>query len=77
MSKIFSLDSSANFYYFGDQAISVPKEFVRDVFCNGRDMRSPSIPKEAIDKFISWLSENYNSGILYGDPTSWSSHLKK
>lgn len=40
-------------------------------------MRSPSIPKEAIDKFISWLSENYNSGILYGDPTSWSSHLKK
>lgn len=68
---------STNFYYFGDQAISVPKEFVRDVFCNGRDMRSPSIPKEAIDKFISWLSENYNSGILYGDPTSWSSHLKK
>lgn len=23
---------STNFYYFGDQAISVPKEFVRDVF---------------------------------------------
>ena len=68
---------STNFYYFGDQAISVPKEFVRDVFCSGRDMRSPSIPEVAIDKFISWLSENYNSGILYGDPTSWSSHLKK
>jgi hypothetical protein len=68
---------STNFYYFGDQAISVPEEFVRDVFCNSRGMRSPSISKEAIDKFISWLSDNYTPGILYGDPTSWVSYLKK
>jgi hypothetical protein len=68
---------STNFYYFGDQAITVPKGFVKDIFSQGRDMRSPSISKERMKDFITWLQGNYKIGILYGDPISWSAHLKK
>ncbi len=68
---------STNFFYFGDNAIDVPKKFIKDIFCNGRGMRGPSISIESVGKFVTWLSENYEKGILHGDPVSWSSHLKK
>jgi hypothetical protein len=50
---------------------------MKDIFCNGRDMRSPSISKESMNNFIAWLQENYQKRILYGDPVSWFSHLKR
>lgn len=68
---------STNFYYFGNEAIAVPQEFIKEIFCNGRGMRGPSISKEAMNKFITWLQENYEKNVLYGDPVSWSSHIKK
>lgn len=68
---------STNFYYFGENAISVPKEFAKNVFCSGRDMRSPSISMDAMNDFILWLQDHYEKGILYGDPISWSAHINK
>lgn len=61
-----------NFYYFGENAFLIPKNF-RAICNDGRDMKSTSIPVEVADKFVSWLQENYSTGIK-GDPINWRNH---
>jgi hypothetical protein len=63
---------STIFFYFGNKAISVPKEFVRDIFCQGRNMRKLASP--SVDRFIDWLETNNQRGVLYGDPINWNSY---
>lgn len=63
---------SKKFYYFGDKCPLVPTIYL-DVCCEGRDMKSSSIPTEIGDEFIKWLESNYNQGI-HGDPISWKSY---
>jgi len=60
---------SKEFYYFGNESPEIPEEFI-EVCCEGRDMKSSSIPTETGNNFISWLAENYDLW-LHGDPTSW------
>lgn len=66
---------SKTFFYFGDKCPLVPEEYL-DVCCEGRDMKSSSIPIEVGNKFIFWLESNYNHGII-GDPISWKTYKLK
>ncbi len=68
---------STNFYYFGDNAIKIPKKYTNEICCQGRDMKSPSISKEVVSDFILWLNSNYKKSILHGNPINWARHLKK
>ncbi len=67
---------SKNFYYFGEEAITIPAEFAPVICTNARNMAFAQ-PQEVVDEFIQWLSNNYEKGIIHGDPISWSIHLKK
>lgn len=67
---------SKNFYYFGENAITIPEEFTPAICTNARNMAFAK-PQETVDAFIAWLQSNYEKGILYGDPISWSVHIKK
>lgn len=66
---------SKKFFYFGDQAILIPKKFW-SVCSEGRNMKGPSIPVNTANQFISWLQSKYKMGI-HGDPINWKQHLKK
>ena len=63
---------SKEFYYFGNKSPEIPNDFV-EVCCEGRGMKSPAIPSEIANNFISWIAANYNLGI-HGDPISWKKH---
>lgn len=65
---------STNFYYFGDKAIILPVNFVDDIFCDGRDMRSPTIIGSSVDELVEFLSQ-FKKGIN-GDPIDWKVHLR-
>lgn len=67
---------SKNFYYFGENAITIPEEFLSAICTNARNMAFAK-PQETVDACIAWLQSNYEKGILYGDPISWSAHVKK
>lgn len=67
---------SKDFYYFGENAITIPEEFTSAICTNARNMAFAK-PEEAVDEFVAWLQNNYNKSILYGDPISWSVHVKK
>jgi hypothetical protein len=67
---------SRNFYYFGENAITIPEEFLPAICTNARNMAFAK-PQETVEAFIVWLQSNYEKGILYGDPISWSAHITK
>ena len=66
---------SKMFFYFGDQAVLIPKRFW-EVCSEGRNMKGPSIPTKIADNFIIWLQTKYSLGI-HGDPINWKEHLSK
>jgi hypothetical protein len=61
-----------NFYYFGDNAIKIPDEYL-SVCSEGRSVKSKSIPVKDADAFITWLITNNTPGI-HGDPINWKNH---
>lgn len=63
---------SQDFYYFGDQAIKIPDNFL-SICSEGRSVKSISIPKADADNFVNWLNKNYETGII-GDPINWKNH---
>lgn len=63
---------SKKFYYFGDNNIEIPAKFI-EVCCEGRDMKSNSIPTGIADQFINWIEMQYDAGI-YGDPINWKEY---
>jgi hypothetical protein len=65
---------SEEFYYFGDESPIIPDE-LKEVCSKGRDFKSPSIPANVAENFITWLETNYSTGI-HGDPISWNEHIK-
>ena len=71
--KVNIVAISQDFYYFGNNAIQIPEEYL-DVCSEGRNMKGPGIPKEASSGFIEWLTFNYDLGI-HGDPINWVKHL--
>lgn len=64
---------AGEFYYFGDQAVTVPSEARkqgRHDLCRpgrGHIVNVPSTLKEA---FVSWLTQTYTPGI-HGQPAQW------
>jgi len=66
---------SKNFYYFGNNCPKIPDEFL-EVCCEGRDIKSSAIPLDIADKFIEWVKNNHEIGIL-GDPISWGTYKLK
>jgi hypothetical protein len=63
---------SQKFYYFGDKAPLIPKEFWN--VCNeGRNMKSTSIDISIGIEFIKWVKENFNEGIN-GEPINWNEY---
>ena len=63
---------SKKFYYFGDESIKIPDEFL-SICSEGRSVKSIAIPTRDANAFVSWLSKNYEPGI-YGDPINWKNH---
>jgi hypothetical protein len=63
---------SKHFYYFGDQAIKVPDEFL-SVCSEGRNVKSIAIPVKDADGLVTWLAKNHDNGI-HGDPIDWKGH---
>jgi len=63
---------SRNFFYFGDQAIKIPTEFL-PICSEGRNVKSIGIPKDDADRFVEWLQGKYEAGI-FGDPINWKQH---
>ncbi|MCC8410997.1 hypothetical protein LJ707_18805 [Mucilaginibacter sp. UR6-1] len=61
-----------NFYYFGDQAIKIPDEFLA-ICSEGRSVKSIAIPTKDADGFVSWLEKKHDPGI-HGDPINWKNH---
>jgi hypothetical protein len=65
------------FYYFGENAIDIPKELVDEIFCtkgSGRYLRSTSLSQTSVDKLVKYLQNNYAIG-RYGLPKNWSVHV--
>lgn len=67
---------SKEFFYFGKEAITIPDEFKSAILTNARNMAFAQ-PTNLVDRFVTWLSDNYEKGVLHGDPISWSVHLNK
>ena len=63
---------SQNFYYFGNNAIKIPDEYLA-ICSEGRNVKSVSIPAKDADSFVNWLSTKYETGI-HGDPIDWKNH---
>ncbi|NQX97229.1 MAG: hypothetical protein HRT73_05015 [Flavobacteriales bacterium] len=63
---------SKTFYYFGDQLIRIPEELLA-ICCEGRGIKSSSIPSNVSEGFIEWLTSNFEAGI-HGDPINWCEH---
>ena len=65
---------SSNFYYFGDNAPLIPAQFnyIYKVYrsFSYRDLMNH---EEKIQKFIDWLTSNFEIGI-HGDPCNWKEH---
>lgn len=61
---------SQNFYYFGRNAISIPKEYTDVIFTKGRNWAYAE-PKNSVESFLNWLATNYDKNIIHGDPISW------
>ncbi len=66
---------SKTFYYFGDNAVNIPKQFWQ-VCSEGRSMKGPSIPIKTADRFIQWLQNVHDIGV-HGDPINWKQHFKR
>jgi len=66
---------SKTYFYFGDNAIKIPKRFL-EVCSEGRNMKGPAIPEKIADDFISFLHSKYEIGI-HGDPINWKQYLLK
>jgi|ERR1051326_1494830 hypothetical protein len=64
---------SRTFYYFGNESFLIPEKF-REICCEGRGMKGPSIPIEVANAFVNWVQKKYSVGI-YGDPIGWANHL--
>lgn len=56
---------SDEFFYFGRNAVTVPKKFVDNVLHRGRNHSRPD--ENWGEKFVTFLKENYSLG-LHGDP---------
>lgn len=67
---------SRNFYYFGENAITLPEKYIPAICTDARNMAFAK-PQDLITEFILWLQNNYEQGFLYGDPIGWSVHLKE
>lgn len=65
---------SKSFYYFGDQALLIPKEF-EYILNDSRNLKFWDLMGETdkIQKFVDWLSSEYEYGI-YGDPCNWNEY---
>ena len=59
------------FYYFGDEAIALPKalDYIVDTG-NPRATRYTDLDDAKIQAFVDWLTANYETGI-HGDPCNW------
>ena len=64
---------SSHFYYFGANAIWIPRQF--DLEKNGPGFRSHFDPTD-IKKFLRWLENRYTPG-KYGDPVCQDLHTKE
>jgi hypothetical protein len=64
---------STSFYYLGDNSVLIPEKF-REVCCEGRDMKGPSIPIDIADRFVQWIAKRYEFGV-HGDPINWRDHF--
>ncbi len=62
---------SKRFYYFGDKAILLPREYdyIGDTG-NPRATKYKDLDDDKINSFITWLAANYEPGI-HGDPCNW------
>jgi hypothetical protein len=65
---------SKEFYYWGNKSQKIPDHLI-EVCCDGRDMKSSSIPQEIAIEFINWLKTSYTTG-QHGIPISWANHYK-
>lgn len=63
---------SKTFYYFGNNSFLIPKKFLA-ICCEGRGIKSISIPEDISSEFIEWLTSKYELGI-HGDPINWVEH---
>lgn len=65
---------SKQFYYFGDQAVKIPEEFL-EVCSNGRNVKSIAIPEDVANAFVIWLKEQFTKGIQQGaNPINWKKY---
>ncbi|MBN2503214.1 MAG: hypothetical protein JXB38_20725 [Anaerolineales bacterium] len=55
---------SENFYYFGKEAIEIPKQFQKLIFKRGY---KKEFDDDLVQEFIDWLKTKYRKGI-HGDP---------
>lgn len=62
---------SEEFYYFGDNCPELPDN-LKSICRNGRGEKT-IIKEETIDQFISWLKNEFSTGI-HGDPLNWRDH---
>ena len=63
---------SRHFHYFGDNAPKIPKEIL-SICCTSRNYSYKDIDDVTINRFISWLEDNYTVGI-HGDPCNWKEY---
>ncbi len=64
---------SNNFYYFGDNAPEIPKDYI-DV-CHTTQGQKLVWPDELAEAFLVWLQANFSTGIN-GLPISWAKYNK-
>ncbi|MBN8861055.1 MAG: hypothetical protein J0H29_21870 [Sphingobacteriales bacterium] len=57
---------STNFYYFGENAIPIPKEF--DSIIKKEQGHLLIRDSETIENFENWLTKKYEANKLYGEP---------
>ncbi|MFM9985611.1 MAG: hypothetical protein ACKVOK_10295 [Flavobacteriales bacterium] len=59
---------SDHFYYFGNSAPLIPKEFQE--ICYTTQGQKIVTPEELMVSFIAWFTNNFHQGI-HGDPVNW------
>lgn len=65
---------SNHFYYFGNEAPSVPRELL-SICCNGRGYHYRDISEDVKIRFVEWIETTYECGI-HGDPVNWKQYKR-
>ena len=56
---------SNNFYYFGKDAIEIPKDFREEIYWSGRKYKKVR-DLDCLDSFIRWVEKNFQKGYHSG-----------